>query len=94
MSIDKINGLNNINGYSKINKSNPVKSTNSSDSVSISTEAMDKAEKNRIIDMVNSAPDVRADRVAEVKQKLQDPNYIDDILIGKTADSISDMFGI
>lgn len=41
-----------------------------------------------------TAPDVRADRVAEVKRKLQDPSYPSEEVIEKTADGILKSFDI
>lgn len=64
------------------------------DLVDFSSEARVKAEMFRAAEIVRSAPDVRADRVAEVKAKLEDPNYIDDVVIENTAEQIMDMFSI
>ena len=41
-----------------------------------------------------TAPDVRVDKVAEVKRKLQDPSYPSQEVIEKTADGILKSFGI
>ena len=94
MGISGINSVNNYNGYNRIQKKSAVDKANAADTVSISQEAKDKAELQRIIDMVKSAPDVRADRVAEVTDKLKDPNYINNTILGNVADKILDVFGI
>jgi len=94
MSIDKINSVNNYNGYNKIGKTDSTKNVGSLDKIDISTEAMSKAESNKILEIVKNAPDVRADRVAEIKEKMKNPNYIDNIVLNKTADKIMDEFGI
>ena len=39
-------------------------------------------------------PDVRADRIAEVKAKLQDPNYFNSERIASAADRIMESFGL
>jgi negative regulator of flagellin synthesis FlgM len=59
--------------------------------VSISTEALKKAEWLRAIEIVSVAPDVRADRVAELKAKINDPAYVTDALMNATADKIVDV---
>jgi len=41
-----------------------------------------------------SAPDVRIDRVEEMKRKLQDPSYPSQEIIEKVADGILKSFGI
>jgi negative regulator of flagellin synthesis FlgM len=57
------------------------------DSVSISKEALVKAEQLRSIEIVASAPDVRAEKVAEMKIKINDPGYLENAITG-AADSI------
>lgn len=94
MGIDKIGNINNINGYNKINKTNSTDKLKDGDSVSISKEALNKAEQAKIMEIVNNAPDVRIDRINEVKEKLKDPNYINDTLINSVADKIMDSFKI
>ena len=39
-------------------------------------------------------PDVRADRIAEVKAKLQDPNYLNNATISSAADRLMESFGL
>jgi negative regulator of flagellin synthesis FlgM len=94
MSIDKIGQITNLNGYNKINKVDSTKNIDSTDKINISNEALSKAESNKILEIVKSAPDVRADKIAEIKEKLKDPNYLNDAIIGKTADSIISSFKI
>ena len=88
MSINKINSVNGINEYARMNSASQTRKTDIKDSVSISNEAISRSEQKRIIEMVKSAPDVRADRIAEVKAKLAaNPNYFDDVnVVSKTAD--------
>lgn len=88
MSINKINSVNGINEYAKMNSASQVRKTDIKDSVSISNEALTRSEQKRIIEMVKSTPDVRADRIAEVKAKLAaNPNYFNDVaVISETAD--------
>ena len=93
MSIDKIGPVSNYNNYNKVNKSDSSKKTGSSDSVSISKEALDMAENNRILEIVKNTPDVRIDRINEIKSKINNPDYIDNA-IKDTADKIMESFGI
>lgn len=94
MSIDKIGQVNNYNGYNKVNKLNSNKNIGQTDSVNISSEAMNVAENKKILEIVMSAPDVRSDKIAEIKEKLKNPNYINDTVLKKTADSIMNTFKI
>ncbi|MBQ2294950.1 MAG: flagellar biosynthesis anti-sigma factor FlgM [Spirochaetales bacterium] len=90
MSINKINSVNGINEYARMNSASQARKTDIKDTVSISNEALSRSEQKRIIEMVKSAPDVRADRIAEVKAKLAaNPNYFDDAaVISGAADSL------
>jgi negative regulator of flagellin synthesis FlgM len=35
-----------------------------------------------------AAPDIREERIAELREKINDPSYINDRLLGETADRI------
>jgi negative regulator of flagellin synthesis FlgM len=94
MGIDKINPVNNYNGINKIGKTDPLKNANSNDSIDISTEAIMKADSKKIMEIVNNTPDIRKDKIAEIKEKLKDPNYINDRIINKLSDEIIDTFKI
>lgn len=88
MDIDKIGPINNYNGYNKVNKKNPSKNINLSDSVNISKEALDRAETSRIMDIVKNTPDIRTDRVNEIKAKINNADYINKEVIDKVAEKI------
>ncbi len=88
MDIDKIGPINNINNYNKLNKKEPINKSESKDSVNISKEALNMAETNRAMDIVNSTPDVRTDRINEVKAKINNPDYINDAVNNSLADKI------
>ncbi|MDA8425707.1 MAG: flagellar biosynthesis anti-sigma factor FlgM [Treponema sp.] len=64
------------------------------DSISISHDASFKADLFRASEIAKGAPDVRADRVAELKAKIDQPGYLDDAVLSLTADKILDqLFG-
>ncbi|HPO50829.1 MAG TPA: flagellar biosynthesis anti-sigma factor FlgM [Spirochaetota bacterium] len=94
MSIDKIGSVPGYNGYSKTNKLNSNKSIGATDSVDISSEALSAAENKKIFEIVMSAPDVRRDKIEEIREKLKNPNYINETVLKKTSDKIADVFGI
>ena len=94
MGIDKIGPINNYNGFNKINKKNSNDKVSSTDSVKISNEALNKAETNKIMEIVNNAPDVRIDRVNEVKEKLKNSDYIDEMVTDNLAEKIMEAFEI
>ena len=88
MPIDKIGQIEPIQPRRDGGRSGRVEKRNEGDSVNISAEARDHADYLRVLDVVKDSPDIRAERVAELNQKKNDPKYIDDILVGKVADKI------
>jgi negative regulator of flagellin synthesis FlgM len=96
MMIDRIGATDPILPGKKASKTENVRShiEADSDSVSVSTEAAEKGDLYRAIELVSSAEDVRADRIAELKQKINDPTYLNDKLISDTADQLMTAFGL
>jgi negative regulator of flagellin synthesis FlgM len=58
------------------------------DSISISQDASFKAELFRASEIAKASPDIRSDRVAELKAKIDQPGYIDEAMLSLTADKI------
>jgi negative regulator of flagellin synthesis FlgM len=94
MMIDRIGSVDPIQPSKKTAKSDAVRSSAKSDSVAVSSEAMERGDLYHAVELVSAAEDVRADRIAELKQKINDPPYLNDKLISNTADRIMDAFGL
>lgn len=92
INVERVNALNNVQNTKRTG--NAAKSTFGEDSVSISKEALAKADEFYMKQVAAETPDVRADRVAEVKAKLQDPNYLNNAVIASAADKIMESFGL
>ena len=93
-----INGVNNVTQVTNVQN---LRKTESSakvnrevDSISVSAEAKEMAEAYYLEKVANETPDVRADRVAEVKEKLKDPNYLNDAVIKSAADKFLSAIGL
>ena len=94
MTIDRIGSIDPIQPGKKPGRANQVNASQGADSISISSKAQEKAELYRIQEVVAAAPGTRAERVAELKEKINDPSYINDRVIGATADKLIDaLFG-
>lgn len=94
MLIDKINSISPVNLTQNTKPLNETSATTSqSDSISISQRARDKALEYYMNEVAAQTPDVRADRVAEVKAKIADPNYLNDAVIASTAEKIMSAYG-
>ena len=63
----------------------------SADSISISAEAKEMMYLKQV---AAETPDVRADKIAEIKAKIKDPTYLNSAVIASAADRIMDSFGI
>jgi negative regulator of flagellin synthesis FlgM len=89
-----INSLSPLNAVQPESKTGRVERTREpiADSITISAEASRKAEVLRATEMAKAAPDIREDRVAEIRAKINDPNYINQKLLDATADRIFDAF--
>jgi negative regulator of flagellin synthesis FlgM len=94
MTIEPLGPIDPIHKLNQAGKAERQQKSEGKDSVSFSDEARLKAEVYRVNEEVKASDDVRADRVAEVKAKLEDPNYIDDKVLDTVADRIMDMLDI
>ncbi len=89
MTIDRLNPLDPIQPK-KPSGATQVARSSRNDSVNLSSEAVEKAELFKAVELAKAAPDIRMDRVAELKAKIDDPNYINDTILNATADRILD----
>lgn len=95
MMIDKIGILNPLNNLQNTRKTDSsAKSVSNSDSVHISKDAMQLAEAYYLDKVAEETPNVRADRIAEVKAKIKDPSYLSDAVIMSAAEGIMTSFGL
>jgi negative regulator of flagellin synthesis FlgM len=94
MTIDRVSPIDPIQPGKRPAKAGQVNESPNSDSISISSEALEKAELLRTQELAASAPDVRLERVAELKEKINDPAYINESVINATANKLIDtLFG-
>lgn len=94
MTIERLGPVDPIQKYNKSEKVSKPDAKNTGDSISVSDEAKVRSEIMQAVEQVRSMPDVRMDRVAEVRQKLEDPSYITDRVIDAVADELLSVFDI
>lgn len=94
MTINRIGPTDPINNVNKNNRVQKSSEAAPKDSISVSKSAIDRAELIKTANIVNNSPDIRLDKVNEIKAKLQDPNYINDTVINSVADKIMEDFGL
>jgi negative regulator of flagellin synthesis FlgM len=95
MMINGINNVTQVNNVQNLRKTESTSKVNDSyDSISVSAEAKEMAEAYYMDKVAKETPDVRADRIAEVKEKIKDPNYLNDAVIKSTADKFLSAIGL
>jgi negative regulator of flagellin synthesis FlgM len=93
----KIQGLNGVEQVQNLKKSagieKPAGNAQAEPTVHISKTAANREDFLHALEIVKAAdtPDIRADRVAELKAKINDPAYINESLIKLTADRVVDL---
>lgn len=93
--IDKIGGITPLNTTQNTTRATQSQVKHSDgDSIDISQEAYEAATNYYMTQVAAETPDVRADRVAEVRAKLADPNYLNEAVIASTADKIMSAYGV
>jgi len=90
MTIDRIGYVDPIQPGKKAGGANQAKETLRADSINISSEAAAKAEQYWVRDLIAAVPEVRMDRVEELKAKINDPSYMNSEVIAATADKLID----
>ncbi len=95
MEIRGINGIGNVNN-DRVNKANNVSRTTSlgSDNVEISEEAKKLSELAQFQKVVEASPDIREDRIAEVKAKLESGAYDNEEVMLTVAERLMKVLGL
>ncbi|MBR1722050.1 MAG: flagellar biosynthesis anti-sigma factor FlgM [Treponema sp.] len=90
--IDNVNPLNNVQNVRRAQAKDNLYST--ADQVSVSDEAKAAAESYYLNQVVSETPDIRQDLVAAIKEKIKDPNYLNQAVVESTADRILASYGL
>ncbi len=91
MEIDPINSVKKIHNTEKINNTKKVSNRKKEvDSVNISPEAREAAENARLVEMVKNSDFNRADKIAELKKKINDEAYLSEVIGDKLVENIAE----
>ncbi|MBR1535698.1 MAG: flagellar biosynthesis anti-sigma factor FlgM [Treponema sp.] len=90
--IDNVNPLNNVQNVRRTQEKDTSYST--TDQVSVSDEAKAAAEAYYLNQVAAETPDIRQDLVAAIKEKIKDPNYLNQAVVASTADRILASYGL
>jgi|WetSurMetagenome_2_1015567.scaffolds.fasta_scaffold335244_2 hypothetical protein len=94
MTVERIGPLDPASNIKKSERPSRLKAKGEIDSINVSEEAKSRSEVFKAAEAAKTAPDVRLDKVAEAKRKLQDPAYPSEEVIQGAADGIMKSFGI
>ncbi|MDR2898541.1 MAG: flagellar biosynthesis anti-sigma factor FlgM [Spirochaetaceae bacterium] len=95
MMIERLGGLDPLKNVQSTQKTQTrVETAFRADSISVSDEAKEMAEAYYATEVAAATPDVRMDRIAEVREKLQNPDYINKAVIEMTADKLMEAWGV
>ena len=88
MTIDRIGPIEPIPPGKKPGRSENLGGTDRTDTINLSTEAKEKAERYQVLELIKSAPELDEARIVELRKKIDDPSYLNERVINATADKI------
>ena len=94
MMVGRIGHLDPIQPENRPGKSDQFRGGDRSDSINLSPEAREKAEIYQVVELIKSAPTLDDAQIAALREKINDPSYLNERTIAATADRIMDAFGL
>jgi len=88
MTVNRISHVDPIPTGKKPGRSEPLGGNDRADTINLSSDAMKKAEMYQVVELIKSAPEADEARIAELRQKINDPSYLNEKVIKTTADNI------
>jgi len=88
MTIDRIGHVEPISPNRKAGRSERAGGNDKADTINLSMEAMEKAERYQVLELIRSAPELDEARIVELRQKIEDPSYMNEKVINATAENI------
>jgi len=88
MTIDRIGHVEPIPPGKKPGRSEKVGGNDKADIISVSAEASKQAERYQVLELIKSAPELDEARIVELRQKIDNPSYLNDRVINATAENI------
>jgi negative regulator of flagellin synthesis FlgM len=88
MTINRIGHLEPVPPGKKPGRNDQVGGNDKADTINVSSEAMKKAEMYQVVELIKAVPELDEARIIELRQKIDDPAYLNDRVINGTADKI------
>jgi negative regulator of flagellin synthesis FlgM len=90
MTIDRIGHIEPLQPGKKPGRTESAQTIDRSDSLNIPPESFAKAEKYQVIELIKASEETNEARIVELREKINDPSYINEQVINATADKILD----
>ena len=94
MMIERIGQLDPIQPANRPGKNERSRGGDRADSIDVSPQAKEMAEVYQVVELIKSAPDLDDLQIAALREKINDPAYLNERTINATADRIMDAFGL
>ncbi|MCL2764462.1 MAG: flagellar biosynthesis anti-sigma factor FlgM [Treponema sp.] len=88
MTVNRIGHVEPILSGKRPGRSEQVGGNDKADTINLSAQAMEKAERYQVLELIKSAPELEEARIIELRQKIEDPSYINEKVVNATADNI------
>jgi len=88
MTVDRISHVDPIPPGKKPGRSAQVGGNDKADSINLSAEAKEQVERYQVLELIKSAPELDEARILELRQKIDNPAYLNDRVINATAENI------
>ncbi|MCL2800359.1 MAG: flagellar biosynthesis anti-sigma factor FlgM [Treponema sp.] len=88
MTVNRIGHVEPILSGKRPGKSEQVGGNDKTDTINLSKNAMEQAERYQVLELIRSAPELDEARIVELRQRIEDPSYINDKVINATAENI------
>ena len=94
MMIERIGALDPIQPGNRPGRSDQLRGGDKTDSISLSSEAREKAEVYQVVELIRSAPELTDAQITALRERINDPAYLNQQTISATAGRIMDAFGL
>jgi len=94
MMVERIGQLDPIQPGNRPGKNDQLRGGDKTDSISLSPEAREKAELYQVVELIKAVPELSDAQISALREKINDPAYLNQSTIGVTADRIMDVFGL
>jgi hypothetical protein len=94
MMVGRIDHVDPVQPANRLGKRETLRGGDRADSIDVSPQAGEKAEMYQVVELIKSAPSLDEAHIAALREKIDNPAYLNERAITATADRIMDVFGL